>query len=101
MKITVGIYNIETLKKVAPIVDAAILNVEDFSCVYNRLDIDSSIEICEKNNVEPIISLNKIVLEDELIKVREFIHNYKGYTFIISDFGVAQICKAGHGSDSG
>ena len=93
MKITVGIYNIETLKKVAPIVDAAILNIEDFSCVYDRLDIDSSIEICKKNNVEPIISINKIVLEDELINVKEFIQKYKDYTFIISDLGVAQICK--------
>lgn len=94
MKITASIYNFETLKNTAELIDSAVLMIPKYSLIHEEeFDLDKAIEFCNKNNIDPIISLNRIFLEDELDDVREFISRYKSNKFLVHDLGVIQIMK--------
>lgn len=93
MKITAAIYNNKTLEEVYPYIDAAVLMVPHYSYIFEDLDIDSAIEICKKSYIEPILSMQKIFLEDELEDLKSFITKYQDLRFLVSDLGVAQLFK--------
>lgn len=93
MKITASIYNNKTLEAVYPYIDAAVLMVPHYSYVFEDLNIDSAIEICRKAYIEPILSIQRIFMENELEDIKKFIQKYSKYRFLVSDLGVVQIFK--------
>ena len=93
MKIVAPIYSNKNIDLLLENIDVALLNIPYFSMVYEDLEIDPALISCKKHNVEALISINRIFLEDELETVKNFIEKYKDYGFVISDLGVAQICK--------
>lgn len=94
MKIALSVYNIETLKNSVNYIDSAILNVPYLSQIYeDSFNLDEAIELCESNNIEIVISLNRIVMEDELDKFKSFIEQYKAYNFLVADLGLVKVLK--------
>lgn len=92
MKLTASIYTNEQLTAVTGLVDAVILNMPHFAYVYEDLDIESAIKYCVEHNIEPILSFQRIVMEDELDSISALIDKYQ-YKFIVSDLGVVQLFK--------
>lgn len=96
-KVTLSIYNIKTLELYSDLIDTAILMTPRYSQVYEqRFNFDKAIKLCEERNIEPIISINKVFMEDELDNVEKFIKKYKNYKFLISDLGIARILEENH-----
>lgn len=93
MKMTAAIYNKAQLEAVINNIDAAILMMPHYAYVYENLDIDEAIKYCKEHNVEPIIALQRVVMENELDEVALLINKYGGYKFIVSDLGVVQLFK--------
>lgn len=93
MKIAVGIYNNKQLETLSPYIDTAILMTPHYAYVYEDLDLDEALDYCKKNNIEPVISLMRIVMENELQIVSSFIEKYREYKFIVSDLGIVQLFK--------
>ena len=94
MKITASIYNFETLKNAANLIDSAVLMIPKYSLIHEEeFNLDKTIKFCLENKIEPIISLNRIFLEDELKDVKDFISRYKNNKFLVHDLGVIQIMK--------
>lgn len=94
MKIALSIYNINTLKIAANLIDCAILMVPNYSLIHEQnFNLDEALELCKENDIEPIISIGRIYLEDELDGIRSFISKYSHYKFQVADLGVAQIMK--------
>ena len=94
MKITLSIYNIETLKNTAELIDSAVLMIPKYSLLYeDNFSLDDALDLCSNHKVEAIISLNRIYMEDELEDVKNFILKYKQYKFLVHDLGVIQIMK--------
>lgn len=96
-KITLSIYDEDTLIKNKNLIDAAVLMTPKYSQVYkNDFNLDAAIKVCINNNIEPIISINKVFLENELDEAKSFIKRYKKYKFLISDLGIARILDEMH-----
>ena len=93
MKITAAIYNNKMLEEVYSYIDAAVLMVPHYSYIFEDLDIDSAIELCQKAYIEPILSIQRIFFENELEDIKEFIKKYSNLRFLVSDLGVVQIFK--------
>lgn len=93
MKIALSIYNLKTLKEAVKTVDFAVLMVPKYAQIYeDDFDIDEAIIYCKENNIEPILSITRIFMEDELDEIKSFVKKYK-CKFLVSDLGVAQIFK--------
>ena len=93
MKITAAIYNNKMLEEVYSYIDAAVLMVPHYSYIFEDLDIDSAIELCQKAYIEPILSIQRIFFENELEDIKEFIKKYSNLRFLVSDLGVVQLFK--------
>ena len=81
------------LEEVYSYIDAAVLMVPHYSYIFEDLDIDSAIELCQKAYIEPILSIQRIFFENELEDIKEFIKKYSNLRFLVSDLGVVQIFK--------
>ena len=93
MKITAAIYNNKMLEEVYSYIDAAVLMVPHYSYIFEDLDIDSAIVLCQKAYIEPILSIQRIFFENELEDIKEFIKKYSNLRFLVSDLGVVQLFK--------
>lgn len=95
MKLLAAIYNLNTLKAVSKYIDSAVLNVPNYSLVYESdFDLDTAIKYCESNGIEVILSINRIFMEQELSEIQDFINKYSNYFFMVSDLGVINIFKS-------
>ena len=94
MKYAFAIYNLNTLKKCASLIDTAILMCPKYAYIYeDNFDIDEAIKYCLDNSIEVVIAINRIFMEHELESIKEFVLKYKNYKFLISDLGVVEIFK--------
>ncbi|MBQ3254083.1 MAG: U32 family peptidase [Acholeplasmatales bacterium] len=93
MKIVSSIYNIQELNNNIKNMDCALLMIPNISLVYDDLDIELALNICNSNNVIPIIALNKIYQPYELDNIKNILSKYANGNvyFYISDIGVANI----------
>ncbi len=93
-KMTLSIYKQSTLEECSSLIDVAYLNVPKYSYVYeNDLDIDKAIKYCLNHNIEPILTITRVYLENEVEDIKSFINKYKDYKFAISDLGLLEIFK--------
>ena len=94
MKYLVSIYKLDTLLSCKEYIDSAILMTPNYSQVYeNDFDLEKAINICLENNIEPVISINRIFMQNELNEIKSFIIKYQKYSFLVSDLGVIEIFK--------
>lgn len=94
MRFLVSIYNLSTLKQCKEYIDSAILMTPNYSQIYDDdFDLDTAIKYCLDNNIEPVISINRIFMENELDDIKSFIFKYQKYNFLVSDLGVIEIFK--------
>lgn len=94
MNFLLAVYNLNTLKTCKEFIDSAVLMTPNYSQVYeDDFNLDLAIKYCEENSIEPIISINRIFMENELDEIKTFILKYQRYSFIISDLGIIEIFK--------
>ena len=94
MRFLVAIYNLNTLINCKDFIESAVLMTPNYSQVYeNDFDLDKAIDFSKECNIEPIISINRIVMENELDEIKSFIFKYQKYSFLVSDLGVIEIFK--------
>jgi len=92
-RLTASIYTLDTLNNVKKCINCAVLN-NFYSYIYEEnFDLDKAIEICLENGIEPIIGLNRIIMEDELGDVSSFIDKYSRFKFLVSDLGVVTLLE--------
>lgn len=101
MKIVAGIYNLNTLKNTAELLDSAVLMVPKLAQIYeNNFDVEEAIKICEENNIEIILGINKLIFDYDFDEILKFVNNHKQYKFLVSDLGLIQAFKEWNLSDS-
>ncbi|MGM9969568.1 MAG: U32 family peptidase [Anaeroplasma sp.] len=92
MEIVCSVYNLNQLNKNICSMDAAILMIPNISLIYENLDIDIAITICKKNNIIPILAVNKLYKPFEFNELTGIIDKYavdKDVLFYVTDIGVA------------
>lgn len=93
MKLAVSIYTIQQLNMWIEHLDCAILNHESISLIYQDLDLEEAIRICNVKKVQPILAINKIIYANDLKMIQDILLKYKEYTFLITDIAVFSIAK--------
>lgn len=93
MKLAVSIYTIQQLNMWIDHLDCAILNHESISLIYQDLDLDEAIRICNVKKVQPILAMNKMIYASDFKMVEDILLKYKEYTFLITDIAVYSIAK--------
>lgn len=96
MKLAVSIYNLSQLNKRISYIDCAVLNTKPYSLIYEEhLDLEKAISICNRNNVMPIIAMNRMIHPNEIAffekELSKFINS--NVLFLITDIGLANIAK--------
>ena len=93
MRIVSSIYNLKQLNKFIGYIDCALLMTPKYSLLYeNDFDIDKAISLCIANNIEPILSINKIMHPNDINEISNVLDKYKDKAlFYISDLGVANL----------
>jgi len=90
MKIASSIYTIEQLKSRIKFIDTAVIMVPHFAYIYDDIDIDEAIKICEENNIDIVLSITRVFMENEVETIKRFIQVYKNYKFLVSDNGLLE-----------
>ena len=94
MKIVGSIYNIDELNKCQAYLDCAILMSKNISLVYEDLDLDMAIDFCLKNDIRPIVGINKIFQPSDIKYAHEALNKYKDNSeiyFYAADISVCSI----------
>lgn len=93
--LTISIYDNDSLNKYYSYADACLLMVPKLAISYKDLNIDEAILLCHKNNIIPILGINRIMHPDDLKNVFDFIEKYKNQNvlFYVSDIGLMEYAK--------
>ena len=93
MELVTSIYNLCELEILKDKLDCALIHVPFLSINYQNIDVDKALDYCIKNNIKPILSLNRIFHPKDLGSVNELINKYKDTNcmFYIADLGALNL----------
>jgi len=93
MKLVTSIYTLDELMLLEDKLDYALIHIPFYSVNYKDIDINKALDYCNKNNIKPILSLNRIFHPKDLSYVNELITKYKNddILFYIADLGALNL----------
>ena len=93
MELVTSIYTLDELMLLKDKLDYALIHIPFYSVNYKNIDIDKALDYCNKNNIKPILSLNRIFHPRDLDYVNELISKYKNdnILFYIADLGALNL----------
>lgn len=96
MKIVVPVTHIEDIKDFKEYADCFLLRANRLSALYSDdLNLDDALLECDKYNIQPIISIDKIMHPKDIEIVKHFLNRYKDTNalFYVADLGVVNLAK--------